>query len=152
MKIKLITLLMLTLVSEICAADCMEGAKAADKFMKSYYVYLQATFNKVVPENSFELWLQENKLVTDKFKTAYKQLEAQAKKDDPELGLDYDPILNSQEYPDNGLQILDCNESGLVTLGNKSKEWQSFKVLANVIKAEKGWLVNGMGAINMPNN
>ena len=148
MKIKLITLLIFSLMSGVCYADCKEGAKVADKFMKSYYFYL----GKAATGNSFESWLQKNKLVTEQFRTAYQQLVAQAKKEDPELGLDYDPVFNAQDYPDNGLKIVSCEESGLVTLGSKAKDWESFKVFAKVVKANKGWLVDGIGAINMPEN
>ena len=48
------------------------------------------------PENhhsSDSSWIQDNPLLTSSFKTRYKNILDSAQKQDPELGLDFDPIL-----------------------------------------------------------
>jgi hypothetical protein len=156
MKIKLLAILILTVMSGVSYADCMQGAKVAEKFMQSYIIYLHNSdyqhdaLKKAPPTDSFEQWLHKNRFVSENFKKSYRQLLAQAMKEDPELGLDFDPVFNAQDYPDKGFKIMACDEKmGLITFVGKSKDWASFKVYAKVLKKEKAWLVDGMGAINM---
>lgn len=148
-KIKLITLLIASLVSNLCYADCMQGAKLANSFIDEYLKYV---FHQQENQTIFQ-WLQKNKKLTDNFKKSYQQLVEKAEKEDPELGLDFDPIFNAQDFPEQGFNIVNCEEdSNFVTLAGKGKDWEGFKVVLKVVNTKKGWLVDGSGAVNIPEN
>lgn len=150
MKLKLAILLFAMLISGISHADCQQSAQVADKFMNAYTHYNNDVFNHKSQETASH-WLQRSELVTDNFKKSYQQLLAAAKKQDPELGLDFDPVFNAQDYPDKGLKILTCEEaSSIVTLVGKAKEWENFKVSVKMLMTKAGWRVDGAGVINMP--
>jgi hypothetical protein len=96
-------------------------------------------------------WIKKNRLLTDNFKTAYKNLLDSAIKLDPEMGLGFDPIFDAQDYPDQGFEIVSCdNKSGFVTL--KGKDWPEFVLIIRIVYQDNKWLVDGSGVINIPEN
>lgn len=146
MKINSIILIAATLAPNFCYADCKQSAAIVNQFINSYIKYNNAVYQQQTQETVLE-WLQKNKTVTPHFTQSYQQLLAQAEKADPELGLDFDPILDAQDYPEQGMKIASCDEqSGLVTLAGKDKEWEHFKVVINVQNKR----VDGAGVINIP--
>lgn len=92
------------------------------------------------------LWIAKNQLLSPHFKAAYKKLVQAALKDDPELGLDYDPIFNAQDYPDKGLSILriDSEKRLLFVVGNN---WKEFVLTIKLVYQNNKWLVDAVGAI-----
>jgi hypothetical protein len=95
-------------------------------------------------------WVNSNKLSTDGFKRELKRIIEEAYKNDPELGLDADPILDAQDNPDKGFVVesFDDKSNYLIVQG---VDWPDFK-LTMKIKNENGiWLVDGCGMINIPN-
>ncbi|MDD1616269.1 MAG: hypothetical protein CG439_1403 [Methylococcaceae bacterium NSP1-2] len=152
MKINVIILLAATLVSGICHAECGQGAEVANGFLDDYIKYNADVYNQKTQETDLQ-WIKRNEKLTDNFKKAYKNLVEQAQKQDPELGLGFDPIFDAQDYPDQGFNIVNCEQqSNLVTLAGKNKEWENFKVVLKVINTKKGWRVDGAGVINIPKN
>ncbi|MDO9212333.1 MAG: hypothetical protein Q8Q54_14245 [Methylococcales bacterium] len=146
MQFPKILLLAATLVPTLCHADCQQNAVIANQFINSYIKYNNAVYQQKTQESVLE-WLQKNKTVTPHFTQSYQQLLAQAEKADPELGLDFDPILDAQDYPEQGMKIASCDEqSGLITLVGKDKAWENFKVVVNVLDKR----VDGAGVINIP--
>jgi hypothetical protein len=152
MKINLIILLAATLVSGVCHAECKQGADVANGFFDDYIKYNADVYNRKTAETDIQ-WIQRNEKLTDNFKKSYKTLIEQAQQQDPEMGLGFDPIFDAQDYPDQGLKVVDCEQqSNLVTLAGKDKTWENFKVVVKVINTKKGWLVDGAGVINIPKN
>jgi hypothetical protein len=96
-------------------------------------------------------WVNSNQLVTESFKTELTKVINEANEKDPELGLDFDPIFDAQDYPENGFELETIDrKSGYLVL--KGKDFPQFK-LAMKIKNENGkWLVDGCGIINIPKN
>ena len=96
-------------------------------------------------------WIENNPLLTDRFKSAYKNLLDSAMQADPELGLGFDPIFDAQDYPDQGFEIISCDpKTGLVTL--KGKDWPGFGLAVRIVNQNNMWLVDGSGVINIPEN
>jgi hypothetical protein len=101
-------------------------------------------------ENAIDIieWTKASTYATSSFKKELETLVEQAWKEDPELGLGYDPILYAQDYPDEGVELLDFNsETGYLTV--KGIKWESFQVSMKVLNENGKTLVDGCGAINM---
>ncbi len=150
MKIRTI-LLLASLFPAFCYADCSPDAvDAANSFMNAYKNYSDDVMARKTEQSTSE-WLKNNTEVSDSFKKSYEKLVADAYKKDPEMGLDFDPILNAQDYPDQGFEVRDCDEkSNLVTL--KGKNVENFDVVVKVNLTGDKWLVDGAGVINIPAN
>jgi len=100
-------------------------------------------------QKDVDSWIKDNTLLTTRFKSTYKKIMDDAYKADPELGLDFDPIFDAQDYPDKGFKVLKYNRaSGYVTLCGK--DWEAFTVIVKVVFQNNRWLVDGAGIINIP--
>jgi len=96
-------------------------------------------------------WIQQNRVLTAQFKSAFKRILNAANKADSELGLDADPIFDAQDFPDEGFSILAtdaCN--GYVTVAGN--DWKDFKLVIKLTKQNNQWLVDGAGIVNVPKN
>lgn len=95
--------------------------------------------------------MNANTLVTIGFKTEFKKIIDDALKQDPELGLDADPIFDAQDYPDKGFELDTFDEkTNYITL--KGKDWSEFKLTLKMLEQNGNWLVDGCGIINIPAN
>ena len=93
-------------------------------------------------------WISEQPNVTENFKLELKRIILEAKKQDPELGLGFDPIFDAQDYPDSGFELeKSVKKSEFITV--KGKEWSDFKLKIKMELKNEQWLVNGIGIINM---
>ncbi len=125
------------------------GAEVAATFINSYVKYVDEL--AVKGETNFESevikWISASPLLTDSFKTSYKDMVEAARRSDPELGLDFDPILDAQDSP-NSCKVLDYSEDGFVTL--QGIDWQNFTLTVRLVHFNNHWLVDGSGVINVP--
>lgn len=97
-------------------------------------------------------WILKNELLTDSFKKSYKNLVDSAKKADSEMGLDFDPVFDAQDFPDKGCELLNCdNNTGYITVKGKI-DWPEFNLVLRVVSQNNKWLVDGSGVINIPEN
>lgn len=127
--------------TEISAPDF----NVALKFINEYTDYC----NNLTESNLDSNWVYKNQLLTKKFKNRYKALLDSAYKEEPEVGLDFDPIFDAQDFPDKGFVILKTdNNTEYVTV--KGKNWEKFKVVLKVVYQDGKWLVDGSGIINIP--
>lgn len=98
---------------------------------------------------SDSVWINQNILLTQNFKRHYKALVDSAWKADSELGLDFDPIFDAQDFPDKGFSIAKTDSSsGYVTVAGK--EWKDFFLNIHVVLESNRSLVDGAGVINIP--
>ena len=75
-------------------------------------------------------------------------MDADCRKSDPELGCDYDLILNAQDEPDHGFQIKKCeNASDWIQLQGVGEP--QFVVNMRMAKIQKVWKVIGVGLVNI---
>jgi len=93
-------------------------------------------------------WIEKNNLVTDNFKVIYKNLIDAAEKEDPEMGLDFDPIFDAQDLPDKGFELSKIDKSGYIIV--KGKDWDEFQLPIKVIFKDNKWIVDGAGIVNIP--
>ena len=96
-------------------------------------------------------WVNSNSLTTKTFKTELKKILEDAQKQDPEMGLDADPIFDAQDNPSKGFELESLDEkTNYLTV--KGKDWPEFKLTMKVVKENGNWLVDGCGMVNIPND
>lgn len=100
-------------------------------------------------EDSKNEWFASCDMVTTSLKEKFKKMIDDAWEEDPEMGLGYDPILDAQDYPDEGFELSSYDEKeGYIFLKGKNEE--QFTVTIKVVKQNGKWLVDGSGHINIP--
>jgi hypothetical protein len=107
--------------------------------------------NKMTSRVNIVEWVNSNNLSTNGFKSELKKIIDDAYKAEPEVGLDFDPILDAQDNPDKGfeLEAFDENTNYLTVRG---KDWQEFKLTMKIIEVNGKWLVDGCGIVNIPHD
>jgi hypothetical protein len=101
-------------------------------------------------EKNSEKWIEGNELATGQFKMAYKEIIENAAKDDPEIGLGFDPIFDAQDYPEKGFEFLKSDNDGYITL--KGIDWPDFTIVIKLKSVGDKLMVDGAGIINVPND
>ena len=95
-----------------------------------------------------EEWVENQTLLTDDFKRDYKKMMEEAWKNDPELGLGFDPIFNAQDYSEKGYELSSFDsKTGLVVL--QGVDYPDYKVKLLVKLVGNKCLVDGAGVIRM---
>ncbi|MEO4004722.1 hypothetical protein [Flavobacterium sp. CAU 1735] len=121
--------------------------KVAIQFISDYAHFI----NTATDPKATLSWIQQSKLLTSGFKENYTRIMEEGLKEDPELGLGFDPVFDGQDYPDNNYTITAIDSlSGFVTVSSDS--WKDFEVVMRVIQNGKQSLVDGSGIINIPEN
>ncbi len=105
--------------------------------------------NKMSKAVGIKEWVNSNTLVTNNFKTALTKLVDDANAQDPEMGLEADPIFDAQDYPSEGFEIESFDESeNYITV--KGKNQANFKLTLKIAAENGKWLVDGCGGVNVP--
>lgn len=102
-------------------------------------------------ENRMDIadWVNSSNLVTAEFKKDLTKIIYEAMEENPEIGLEFDPIFDAQDYPAEGFEIESLDPvSNLVYL--KGKEWDDFNLNVKAKFVDGEWLVDGCGVVNMP--
>lgn len=116
-------------------------------FANKYVDYINDTIGKI----SVDEYVKQDELLTKNFKDRYKFIQDSAYKAEPEVGLDFDPIIDAQDLPDKGFKIKSIDKSsGFVTL--QGIDWQDFEMVLKVVNEDNKSLVDGSGIINIPTN
>lgn len=94
-------------------------------------------------------WVDANSLATAGLKRELQRMVDEAAEKDPELGLNFDPLFYAQDFPDAGFELdaLDQRSGCLILRG---KDWPEFNLRMKVVNEHGRWLVDGCGAVNMP--
>lgn len=94
-------------------------------------------------------WTKANTLCTANFKAELKNIIDEAFREDPEMGLDADPIFDAQDYPEKGFELVSFDEkTNYLTV--KGIDWPDFKLTLKVVEENGKWLVDGCGSVNIP--
>jgi hypothetical protein len=145
MKLILIQILLLvcSCQSQRTEAPKKDNSETAIKFMNDYIAFcdLRTTDKDVLK------WIDSNPLLTNNFKKAHRNLIEKAYKDEPEVGLDFDPIFDAQDYP-GSFVVKNIEEDGYIIL--KGKDWEDFIVTVKIVYEGSQWLIDGAGIINIP--
>ena len=91
-------------------------------------------------------WVNSRKDLTVEFKSELKRILDEAEKEDPELGLGFNPILDAQDSPDRFL--LDSTDYEFLIV--KGEDWTEFRLTLKIKLVDNKWLVDGAGIINVP--
>lgn len=88
-------------------------------------------------------WVAASPYVTDKFKMAIKS-EIVDINNEPETNLDADIIFDTQDYPDEGLELESFDQkTGHVVL--RGERWKDFKLNIKLVEKNGKWLVDDCG-------
>lgn len=112
------------------------------KFINSYV----EKCNKMNDSLGLFEWVVSSNLTTKSFNTELNE----AYKIDPEMGFDFDPIFDAQDYPEKGFEFesYDSKTNYIIVRGI---EWSDFKLTIKMSYENKIWLIDGCGIINIPN-
>ncbi len=118
---------------------------SALKFINDYV----ANCSKMKKAKSTIDWVNSNQLTTENFKSELTRIINEANKIDPELGLDFDPIFDAQDFPDKGFELesIDTTSNFLIF---KGKDQNQFRLTMKIKKENEKWLVDGCGIVNIP--
>jgi hypothetical protein len=126
----------------------MPDTSVALAFINSYVQYV---LSESKPKPSTTTWIQNNTLLTASFKQQYQSIVKEATKNDPEIGLDADPILDAQDLPQEGFVMKRLDPAtGYLTV--RGKDWTDFELTLKLVQQNGQWLVDGSGYINIPAN
>lgn len=117
------------------------------KFINSYIT----DCNKLKESVGYSNFVKSSKLTSNSFKTELQKIVDEAEKENPEMGLDFDPIVDGQDYPEEGFELkyFDPKTNYVIV---KGKKWADFEVTMKLVLDNEKWLVDGCGVVNIPKN
>ncbi len=134
-----------TILAEESESLTDADAKIAIEFVNSYI----ENCNKMSEAVDVVTWCEENQNVTEEFNLQLNKMVTEAFAQDPDFGLGYDPIINGQDYPDQGFELQSFEtRSGKVVLKGIGMESQITTV--KLLRQNGKVRVDGCGAINLP--
>lgn len=95
---------------------------------------------------SEEEWTEGREDVTEEFKAEVKRIIQEGLKNDPEMGLGFDPILDAQDLPSSFEAEREDGEYLVV----KGVDWPEFLLTMKLKQIDGQWLVDGSGIVNIP--
>ena len=116
-------------------------------FINSYV----ANCNKLNTAIEVSEWVNKNELVTNRFKEELKRIIDEAKKTEPDIGLEADPLFANFGYPVRGYVFDSMNDNAtIITLSGKDEP--QFELLIKVVIINNLCLIDGCGIVNIKNN
>ena len=104
--------------------------------------------NKIREAVEIREWVKSSELVTDNFKTELVNMITEAFKSEPEYGLGFDPILDAQDYPEEGFLLSSYDStSNIATVAGK--QWTAFVLNIKLTNQNGQTLVDGCGVVNI---
>lgn len=113
-------------------------------FINDYLAYLASD-----PSASPQDFINSNAYSSESLKQEFARIKAEAEKADPEIGLDFDPIVDAQDYPNDGFEF-DSMDTTQEYITVKGKTWKDFKVTIKIINNDGTMWVDGIGVLNIP--
>lgn len=129
--------------------ESSEQEKASDD--QNYQAALDFINNYIETKNELEIleFVNTSPLASQNLRTALENIVIKAWEEHPKVGLGFDPLLDAQDYPSEGFELHEFNpESGDVLV--KGIGWEDFKVRMKIVKEDGHLLVDGCGAVNIP--
>lgn len=131
--------LALALLTPVMADDKAEVTKVVDSFYASYVAAM-------LKEEDGEKVVKKSPQLSLGFKKAYAALMAKAWKDEPEVGLGYDPIVCGQDFPNSGYAVVTVTlkeTTGAAVLSSKDENFKQ-KISVSLVKEDGKWLIHGI--------
>jgi hypothetical protein len=130
-----------------CASPEADVKKVVETFYRDYMRFISKP-----PKGDFDpqliKWVNASPYTSPGFKKALAKAVLDARKKDPELGLDGDPILAGQDYPDKGYRaktIQVVKDKATATMEGIGSE--SFHISVALIDSKGQWLIDGIEGI-----
>lgn len=114
------------------------------RFINDYLVYCNDLQSKI---GLYE-WIKNRDDLTIRFKNDLKIILDESMKEDSELGLGFDPILDAQDNPDE----FEIDYTDSVYLIVKGVKWPEFRLTIKLKFETNKWLVDGSGIVNIAEN
>ena len=125
------------------ASSVEENYQAALDFINSYI--------KSIDQVEILEFARNSSLATEKLKAELERIVILAWEENPRIGLLADPLFDAQDYPPKGFELHKFNsQTGYVIV--KGIDWEDFKVAMRVLSENGHILVDGCGAVNIPEN
>jgi hypothetical protein len=105
--------------------------------------------NKMKKSVGYLSFVKSSKLTTEKFKNELQKIVDEAEKEDPEMGLDFDPIVPGNDHPDEGFELKHFDKKNNLIIV-KGKNWADFEVTMKLVLENGKWLIDGCGIVNIP--
>lgn len=107
--------------------------------------------NKMKKSVGYLSFVKSSTLTTNSFKTELQKIVDDAEEENSEMGLDFDPIIDGQDYPEEGFELkhFDTKTNFIIV---KGKNWAEFEVTMKLILENEKWLIDGCGIVNIPKN
>lgn len=122
------------------------NTQVAIEFLNSYGESLMSA------ESSYSIltWAKATPYATKEFKTKLDKMITQGFRDDPVVGLGFDPIFDGQDSPVDGFDIVEFDgKTGYLTMKG-SDEWDMYRVTMRLVNQNGKTLVDGCGVVNIP--
>lgn len=120
-----------------------------ESFYAQYYKEYLHKPAKGNSDNAMIRWVNANSNLSDAFKKALRKAVLDARKSDPEMGLDFDPILSGQDFPDKGYRAKDIQVTGdRAVVAMEGIDAPDFKISVRLVNADHKWKINSIGEIN----
>ena len=130
-------LLVFTPMLRAHADDKADATKVVNSFYASYIAAaLKAENGDKVVKKSPQL--------SPEFKKAYAAIVAKAWKEEPEVGLDYDPIVCGQDFPDAGFEVKSItlkDTAGSAVVSSKDPNFKH-KIHLELVKQDGKWFIH----------
>jgi len=130
--------------------SCAETSKtdSLDLIALDFINEYTALCNDQNNESSLIEWVNKNPYVTEEFSSSHESILKAARERDSIFGLGFDPIFNAQDYPDKGFYVSNKDStSGTVLL--KGIDWEEYELNVLLIKVNRVWKINQVGAVNV---
>ena len=124
-------------------------ARVVDSFYAQYY----KEFVRKPPKGDFDKaeirWVMSNPYLSDSFKKVFRKTIMDARKKDPELGLDMDPIMVGNDYPDKGYRAKEIQVAGdKAYVVMEGVDAPNFKIPVDLVNINNKSKINGIGLMN----
>jgi hypothetical protein len=130
---------------EVAAEDSSKGVEVALTFIDDYV----KRCNEINKQEGTDEWIELNLLVSKNFIYAWQTILNNSYREDAEMGLDFDPIFDAQDWPEEGFELESFNTlTGYYVV--RGKKWKEFRLAMKIINENGECLVDGCGIVNIP--
>src|SRR4051812_45299984 len=128
-------------------------ARVVDSFYAQYFKEFVQNPPKGDVDEALIRWVTSNRYLSDTFKKVFRKTIVDARKQEPELGLGTDPILDGQDYPDHGYRAREIQIAGdkayVVMQGIDAPTFKRDRPLSvELVNTNNTWKITGIGTIN----
>jgi hypothetical protein len=131
-----------------CASPEADVKKVVETFYQNYYHDILLKPEKDTGDGYIK-WVKASPVTSPGFKKALEKAVSSARKKDPELGLDLDPIVDGQDYPKKGYRAktikIQNNQASVIMQGIGPDD---FHISVGLISANGQWLIDRIGNIS----